>query len=698
MRLHPSDLYTAALSYTQQGYAVIPVRGDGDINAPKAASVKWEQFKVSRPHPATINNWFAQPQGGLAILTGRVSQLVVLDFDDLAIYERFANQLPELINTYTVRSAGRGTPHLYFKMTTAGLATRHERGVDVLADGCYVVAPPTIINGRAYTVERDLPPLALTTSHAQAILGFLEKSLVISRQSLVKSRQTGRDVMHHVPTDIARVYQNKAGQGRNQALFEAACLGRDQGLSKESVLNALATPHMYMAAPSGHREELPLQRLQEARRTINSVFSRPPRPLRSAQTIPTRVTEALYAQNATYAVRLLNGLRLTGFEAGKTFTAEQALEALNGIVGRDSVYAALKMAVNEDRLFARTAQNLSPRTPHTLNTANAAIETSTFEETNAIGRGQKSGRNKRGRPAALYRMPSNADLNVLFDLPPSAADPMTLDDVRSAKTTRSASHRELIRRRPGTYTRGFLASRLGVDRRTMRGYTRNLGLSVQSTYQQTPIFWHNLNAICDEPLPGTFLQDGDGKRYPPLPEIARRLLKRKKPLWYMRQGANSYSHKEPKDLSIGLSIAPSENLHNEAVQAYWRALYKKPEVTPSTPRTPTAVIESVGREVPPAQLDRVVYSAATPPKWNVSEMEKVAGEVYEAVKRLADQRSQKISRANAQKLVQMYGAAVVSYSLKRLLWLAAQPDYSVTHPAGLLVTLARGNARKVQGC
>lgn len=707
MRPFSTDLHIAALGYTQQGYAVIPVRGDGDAKAPKAAGVKWEHYRAHKPAREQIDQWFTQPQGGLAILTGRVSQLVVLDFDDLATYERFSRQLPELINTYTVRSAGRGTPHLYFKMTNIGLATRHVRGMDVLSDGCYVVAPPTVIGGKTYVVERDVKPLALTAGRAMAILEFLEKSLVVSRQSLVKTKSAVGATESVVPTldqiskEVVKLYRARAGQGRNQALFEAGRFGRDQGLGQEAVLGALATVHMSAVAPLGHAQEAPIERLQEARRTIASVFSRPARKLTQPQTIPTRVSEALYAQQATYAVRVLNGLRLKGFEAGKIFMAEQALDALKGIVGRDSVYAALK-TVGKDGV--RMWATLSPRTPHTLNTANADIETVTLEETNAIGRGQKSGKNKRGRPAAVYRMPSNAELNALFDLPPSAADPMTLADMQSAKTTRAASHRELIRRRPGTYTRGFLAARLGVDRRTMRGYTRALGVCVQPTYQQTPIFWHNLNAICDQPLPGTFLQDADGKRYPPLKAIAHKLLKRKKPLWYMRQGANSYSHKKANPHSLAFTPSWREGIKpdvdtNAAVRKYWRALYAEKttagtgELIPATPGSPRE-ITGVGREVVPEKWVKAAASVRVA-KWDTGS-EQVAGEVYEAVKKLADERGKKISRENARKLVEKYGAAVVSYSLKRLEWLALQPGYSVSHPAGLLVTLTRGNWLKMK--
>ena len=100
----------------------------------------------------TMSNGFLKTVlAGLGIVTGRVSKLVVLDFDSETIFNDFKAQYPDLLETHTVRSAGRGLPHLYFKLPDhLHLDSQKGQGIDLLSDGRYVVAPPTIINDQPY--------------------------------------------------------------------------------------------------------------------------------------------------------------------------------------------------------------------------------------------------------------------------------------------------------------------------------------------------------------------------------------------------------------------------------------------------------------------------------------------------------------------------------------------------------------------
>lgn len=143
-----------ALHYLRQNWSVIPI----DPNT-KRPLVAWTQFQNRRATPAEVREWYATFQGaGVGIVTGKISQLVVVDFDgDAAI-----NNLGEWPETYEVQ-----TPngiHRYYLLGPDDRAvtgvSMFGRGVDVRGEGGYVIAPPTTRrDGQAYVLTVDQAPL-----------------------------------------------------------------------------------------------------------------------------------------------------------------------------------------------------------------------------------------------------------------------------------------------------------------------------------------------------------------------------------------------------------------------------------------------------------------------------------------------------------------------------------------------------------
>lgn len=111
--------------------------------------------------PATIALWGAKwPEANVGLPTGRRIEAVVLDIDprhggDVTLEELQAEHgcLPDTVECLT----GGGGRHLYFSQPGGYIKSRAEAlgpGVDVRADGGYVVAPPSIHpNGRRYAWE-----------------------------------------------------------------------------------------------------------------------------------------------------------------------------------------------------------------------------------------------------------------------------------------------------------------------------------------------------------------------------------------------------------------------------------------------------------------------------------------------------------------------------------------------------------------
>src|SRR5258706_1053792 len=101
-------LLTFAEAYFFLGYSVIPLLGDRDPSRPKIPAIPWAAFQKQRSTPHEYQQWFTKTGfAGLGIVTGRISQLVVLDFDSETLFNRFKAQYPDLLETHTVRSACR---------------------------------------------------------------------------------------------------------------------------------------------------------------------------------------------------------------------------------------------------------------------------------------------------------------------------------------------------------------------------------------------------------------------------------------------------------------------------------------------------------------------------------------------------------------------------------------------------------------
>jgi hypothetical protein len=145
------SLKEAIDDYMRRDWSIIPIR-PGD----KRPLVRWDEFQRRRPSQAETRRWVsAWPDAGIGIVTGTISHLVVLDVDVAHSGDVSVNRLEEehgvLPATVECRTGGGGR-HLYFAHPGAvvrnlvGLAP----GVDLRADGGYVVAPPSLHTSRLH--------------------------------------------------------------------------------------------------------------------------------------------------------------------------------------------------------------------------------------------------------------------------------------------------------------------------------------------------------------------------------------------------------------------------------------------------------------------------------------------------------------------------------------------------------------------
>ena len=144
-----ADFLQTALYCLRRGWAVFPVVQGGKV--PLTA----RGFKDASSDEGQVNRWASRnPTANAGIATGKPSGIVVIDVDvkngkgGLASLELIKGLVPK--DTYTVRTPSGGL-HYYYRMTTAVKSKNNFMdGIDVKADGGYVVAPGSEIDGKPY--------------------------------------------------------------------------------------------------------------------------------------------------------------------------------------------------------------------------------------------------------------------------------------------------------------------------------------------------------------------------------------------------------------------------------------------------------------------------------------------------------------------------------------------------------------------
>ena len=159
-----------ALAYLARGWCVIPVTRDK-----KPLLSAWAEYQRRVPTEREVRAWWARwPGANIAVLTGAVSGLIVLDADGEAGLGSVRELgLPPTLTAVT----GGGGRHYYFKHPGGGgtmpNAVRFMPGLDARGDGGYVVVPPSIhLTGTPYAWENPDTRVAALPS---AVLGLLRK-------------------------------------------------------------------------------------------------------------------------------------------------------------------------------------------------------------------------------------------------------------------------------------------------------------------------------------------------------------------------------------------------------------------------------------------------------------------------------------------------------------------------------------------
>jgi len=155
-----SVLYEWAIRYWRAGWSVFPL-AYGDK---RPVIDTWKQYQTTRATEGDVYRWFNNNGHNIAIATGRVSNIFVLDADNAdAVRAIEARGIPAK-TPITITGNGR---HYYFSMPAFDVGNRAKLlpGTDIRGTGGYVVAAPSKHpSGRFYTwLDRAWrPPTAPT--------------------------------------------------------------------------------------------------------------------------------------------------------------------------------------------------------------------------------------------------------------------------------------------------------------------------------------------------------------------------------------------------------------------------------------------------------------------------------------------------------------------------------------------------------
>jgi predicted XRE-type DNA-binding protein len=152
-----TGLIRESLALRRLGWSVLPLKP-----ASKVPLVSWRELQRRKLEEHEIISLFERhPDANVGVVTGRVSHLLVLDADAPEIVQRLG------VSETPIAETARGR-HYYFELpqahirSVAGIA----EGLDIRADGGYVVSPPSLHpSGRRYNWV--IPPRGVDTYGAE---------------------------------------------------------------------------------------------------------------------------------------------------------------------------------------------------------------------------------------------------------------------------------------------------------------------------------------------------------------------------------------------------------------------------------------------------------------------------------------------------------------------------------------------------
>ena len=241
-----STVYEIAKRYVSQGLSVIPFRRDSKIPI-----LSWKEYQEHPPTEEELYNWFVtKGYQNLAIVTGEISGIIVIDCDSEEAYNQLSQQYD--LQSVPVVKSPKGY-HLYFKYdpkySNIKSKVRVFNKIDIRTNGGCIIAPPSSFGDSQYMWKNSTgqPPLIFPTM-PDALFKAIESSHTQKNNSgslidLLEQVETAlpgkrNDTLNSVAFQIGNKYVpgQISKEEAEKCLFEAA---QKAGLETSEIKNTI---------------------------------------------------------------------------------------------------------------------------------------------------------------------------------------------------------------------------------------------------------------------------------------------------------------------------------------------------------------------------------------------------------------------------------------------------------------------------
>lgn len=231
------------VKYEESGLLLIPCRQDK-----RPAFKGWQQIASSER--AKHEEWFENNGYAVGLLTGERNRLVYVDCDQRNEAERFFREFRSRIHSIIITPHGVHFPfkHPGEKIANAVRSRIGNALADIRGDGGFVIAPPSLIDGKAY---RFVEGYELDVSKLEIFDPQWVKSKTPSLSPAFSPRGNIKNPIKYISRIIA-----VSGSGGHNATFRAACVLKNNGIPETEALAIMVEWNMTNAQPPWTTREL----------------------------------------------------------------------------------------------------------------------------------------------------------------------------------------------------------------------------------------------------------------------------------------------------------------------------------------------------------------------------------------------------------------------------------------------------------
>lgn len=191
-------LYESAKLYLDAGWSIVPLR-----DYQKGSTISWTKYKTQRATLEEVDKWFKFDNiTGLAVITGKISDLTVVDDDS------YVNDVKLEMNSNLESKTASGGRHLYFKYSAIGNSnakTKDEHKLELQEDGKLIVLPPSFAKNK----KGKLGQYSWTVRQLKSIkdLRTLDKA-TLPKEILQPKEYTPKDLLELVHAPLGTQHHN----------------------------------------------------------------------------------------------------------------------------------------------------------------------------------------------------------------------------------------------------------------------------------------------------------------------------------------------------------------------------------------------------------------------------------------------------------------------------------------------------------